>query len=216
MVVPLSVLRRPFLMPEERPYLSISKTELRKAMKAERIAHVAALDKNIRGLLFSRPPAALAEKIAPDAVIGLYHASEHEAPTRAYAKFFQEAGHAIALPRFSNKQAAMEFAAYSDPFDDSDLERGAFGMMQPAADAEVVHPDIVFVPLMAFTDRGERLGQGGGHYDRWLSAHSVKAAIGLAWDVQRVEQLPMEAHDRLLDAVVTPTRAYGPFDRSAA
>ena len=59
--------------------------------------------------------------------------------------------------------------------------------------------------------RQERLGQGGGHYDRWLAHHPDTIRIGMAWDGQLVDELPVEPHDVPLDAVVTPTRLYGPF-----
>ena len=65
---------------------------------------------------------------------------------------------------------------------------------------------------MGFTPSGKRLGQGGGHYDRWLAEHPAVLKIGLAWDIQCVEPedaLPTEPHDIALDAVVTPTRMYG-------
>jgi 5-formyltetrahydrofolate cyclo-ligase len=75
-------------------------------------------------------------------------------------------------------------------------------------------PDVLFVPLVGFTARGDRLGQGGGHYDRWLAANPHVPAIGLGWDCQLVEDLPREDHDRPLSAVVTPTRLFGPFTRS--
>jgi 5-formyltetrahydrofolate cyclo-ligase len=82
-------------------------------------------------------------------------------------------------------------------------------MLQPAAEAEPVIPDVLFVPLVGFTDRCERLGQGGGHYDRWLAEHTPLLAIGMAWDVQLCAALPAETHDAALDAVITPTRIYG-------
>ena len=70
---------------------------------------------------------------------------------------------------------------------------------------------MLFVPLLGFTAKGARIGQGGGHYDRWLADHPETVAIGMAWDAQLCEDLPMEAHDQSLSAVVTPTRLYGPF-----
>jgi 5-formyltetrahydrofolate cyclo-ligase len=66
----------------------------------------------------------------------------------------------------------------------------------------------VFVPLLGFTPRGDRLGQGGGHYDRWLEANPSVPAIGLAWDCQKMENLPVEPHDRRLAMIVTPTRVH--------
>ncbi len=148
---------------------------------------MAAQSDSIRALLFHRPPGALLASVSPGAVIGLYHATEDEAPTKGYARFFQERGHTIALPRFADKVAAMEFAAHTDPFAFSDLEPGPFTIKQPGPAAQVVVPDVLFVPLIGFTAKGKRLGQGGGHYDRWLAAHPATRTIGLAWDVQLVE-----------------------------
>ena len=165
----------------------------------------------MRALVFHRPPAPLLEMVPDDATIGLYRAGPTEAPAAAYAKFFQERGHALALPRFASRNAAMEFAAFADPFDESDLEIGPFGLLQPQDDADALVPDVLFVPLLGFTENGHRLGQGGGHYDRWLAANHEARAIGLGWDCQLVDNLPTEAHDHPMDAIVTPTRLYGPF-----
>ncbi|GAA0764882.1 5-formyltetrahydrofolate cyclo-ligase [Erythromicrobium ramosum] len=186
-----------------------SKTELRKALRAARKAHVEALPDHIRGLLFHRPPAPLLARIPQEAVIGVYHAGPWEAPAAAYARFFHEAGHPIALPHFSGPDAAMTFCRYSDAYGQDDLEVGPFGMLQPPAEADTLVPEVLFVPLVGFTPALARLGQGGGHYDRWLAEHPPLLAIGLAWDAQACDALPTEPHDVPLDAVVTPTRIYG-------
>ncbi|MEM7688410.1 MAG: 5-formyltetrahydrofolate cyclo-ligase [Pseudomonadota bacterium] len=189
-----------------------TKASLRKTLRAARREHAAAQPNTIRALLFNTPPRPLQAKLDPDAVIGLYFASPSEAPTAGYARFFKEHGHSITLPRFSSETSPMEFAEYTDPFAQSDLEIGPFGVHQPGALAPVVVPDVLFVPLVGFTPGGKRLGQGGGHYDRWLAEHPAALKIGLAWDIQCVEPedaLPIEPHDIALDAVVTPTRMYG-------
>jgi len=186
-----------------------SKTELRRKLRDARRAHVAAMPEAIRGLLFHHPPAPLLARIPDAAVIGLYHAGAWEAPAGAYARFFHEAGHPIALPRFAARDSPMDFANHTDPHSESDLEIGPFGMLQPEAGADRLVPDVLFVPLLGFTERGERLGQGGGHYDRWLAEHPAALTIGLAWDVQLCADLPSEPHDVPLDAIVTPTRIYG-------
>lgn len=188
-----------------------SKTELRKSLRKARLEHVQAQPDSIRALLFHRPPEPLLQKVPSDAVIGLYQAVAGEAPASGYAKFFQEAGHTIALPSFASDTAEMQFREHNDPYEHSDLSRGPYGIMQPSAKAAKMVPDLVFVPLVGFTAEGNRLGQGGGHYDRWLAAHPGRIAIGLAWDVQLCEALPAEPHDIGLDAIVTPTRIYGPF-----
>ncbi len=189
----------------------LEKSELRKQLRQVRRDHVASQAPAIRSLLFNRPPAPLLELVPQGAIIGLYHATTNEAPTASYAKFFFERGHALALPRFAGLQAEMAFAAFADPFAESDLVEGPFQLMQPRDDAPELVPDVVFMPLVGFTAEGARLGQGGGHYDRWLEAHPGRAKVGLAWDIQLVDALPLEPHDQGLDAVVTPTRMYGPF-----
>lgn len=187
------------------------KAILRKQLRDIRREHVNGMPEAMRGLVFRHPPGAILEKIGQNAVIGLYHAAPFEAPTASYLGHFHEKGHQIALPRFASRGAEMEFALHADPYGESDLEVGPFGMLQPLPDADAVIPDILFVPLIGFTARGERLGQGGGHYDRWLAEHPGRISIGLAWDVQLRDELPREPHDVMLDAVITPTRMYGPF-----
>ena len=187
------------------------KQVLRQRLKAARRAHVAALPTNTSALLFRHPPRPIVALIPPGATIGLYRATAEEAPASTYARHFHEAGHPLALPRFATADSAMEFRAFADPHGESDLEPGPFRLLQPGAQAAALVPQVLFVPLVGFTADGHRLGQGGGHYDRWLEAHPRAIAIGLAWDCQLVDRLPQEAHDRVLAAVVTPTRLYGPF-----
>lgn len=188
-----------------------NKAELRQRLRVARRDHVAALPAATRGLLFRHPPAPLLALIPEGASLGLYSATAHEAPTTHYAAFFFERGNPLALPRFAGRSAAMEFARHTDPVGESDLEVGPFGLLQPAAEAEPIVPQVLFVPLLGFTATGARIGQGGGHYDRWLAEHPDTIAIGMAWDSQLADVLPIEAHDRPLDAVVTPTRLYGPY-----
>lgn len=186
-----------------------TKAELRKALRQARREHVQAQPDSIRALLFHRPPRPVVENVASDAVIGLYHSAPFEAPAYGYAKFFLDQGNTIALPWFASETSAMQFRLHSDPYDGEDLEVGPFGMLQPDASAELLVPDVLFIPLLGFTEAGERLGQGGGHYDRWLAEHPGATKIGLAWDVQLCASLPNEPHDIALDAIVTPTRIYG-------
>ncbi len=184
------------------------KAAIRAQLRDERRNHVETLPGITRGLLFRHPPSPILDRIAGDTIIGLYHATPFEAPAAGYAQFFHERGHPITLPRFTSRSSEMEFAALADPFSQSDLETGPFGLAQPSGEAETLVPAILFVPLLGFTVRCERIGQGGGHYDKWLAANEDTAAFGIAWDCQLAENLPLEPHDRTLDAVITPTRLY--------
>jgi len=74
----------------------------------------------------------------------------------------------------------------------------------PEADVDPAWPDVVVVPGLAFTAAGDRLGQGGGWYDRYLA--QVRAdctAIGVCFAEQIADTLPVEAHDITMDHVVT-------------
>jgi 5-formyltetrahydrofolate cyclo-ligase len=193
-----------------------NKAALRARLRAARRAHVAALPDAVRGLLFHRPPRAVCELIPAGATIGLYAETAEEAPASGYSRWFLDQGHPLALPWFAARDAAMAFRVWDNPFDEDELERGPWGMAQPAATAPAAIPTVVFVPLVGFTPAGGRLGMGAGHYDRWLEAHPEAMAIGMAWDCQEVAELPQEPHDRPLAAIVTPTRLIGPFDRALA
>lgn len=71
-------------------------------------------------------------------------------------------------------------------------------------------PDVVIVPGLAFTLGGERLGQGGGWYDRFLAERRDDCAtIGVGFGEQLLGSLPTETHDIVLDAVVTDAPSDG-------
>jgi 5-formyltetrahydrofolate cyclo-ligase len=74
----------------------------------------------------------------------------------------------------------------------------------PEADVDPTWPDVVIVPGLAFTAAGDRLGQGGGWYDRFLSeVRPDCVSIGVCFAEQLVDVLPVEAHDVTMDHVVT-------------
>ena len=188
------------------------KKQLREELRRKRKEHAAALPPEVGALVFNRPPGAVLERVPEGATIGFYRSDEGEAPSRGYIRFFFERGHPIALPRVTTLDKPMEFRRHTDPYEVSDLEAGVWGLRQPGVEAPVVVPEVLFMPLVGFTAKGDRLGQGGGYYDRYLAAHPAILAFGMAWDVQEVPELPLELHDMRLSAIITPTRVLGPFD----
>ena len=84
----------------------------------------------------------------------------------------------------------------------------ALGVPSPPAWAQIMHPDLVIAPLLAFDRMGGRLGQGGGHYDRTLQglrANKKVFVLGLAYSGQELPEVPSEPHDQRLDAILTET-----------
>lgn len=188
------------------------KAALRAAFRKARAAHFTGLPQGLRALMLSRPPGPVTAMMPEGATVGLYHPAGSEAPSLGWARWLAENGRRVALPWFAARGAPMEFRLWDNPWDEERLERGPWRALQPSATSEPAAPglvpDLIVVPLLAFTVDGRRLGQGGGHYDRWLADHPHVPAIGLAWDCQIAEALPHEDHDRPLAAVVTPTRIY--------
>ena len=86
------------------------------------------------------------------------------------------------------------------------LEPGRYGVREPPRDAPVesLGPDVlVLVPGLAFDERGGRLGRGRGVWDRALEARCDAVVFGVGYELQIIAAVPREAHDQMLDALVT-------------
>jgi 5-formyltetrahydrofolate cyclo-ligase len=87
-----------------------------------------------------------------------------------------------------------------------ELRRAGFGLQEPVSGAMDLSPTTFLVPLCAFDRRGHRLGYGKGFYDRTIAVASAQRpilTIGIAFSVQEVEFVPVEPHDRHLNAILT-------------
>jgi 5-formyltetrahydrofolate cyclo-ligase len=94
----------------------------------------------------------------------------------------------------------------------TDLEPGYCNIPEPkellCQTREVAPEEIetILLPGSVFDERGGRFGYGGGYYDRFLAKVPTAARIGLAFDLQIIEKAPLQAHDEILDMVVTESR----------
>ncbi|MBW7056690.1 5-formyltetrahydrofolate cyclo-ligase [Paracoccus bogoriensis] len=108
----------------------------------------------------------------------------------------------LCLPVVAGRDRPLAFRLWQG----ESLQPGPWGTSHPADSAPEMRPDIVIVPLAGFDRAGNRLGYGGGFYDRTLemlrSAGSVRA-IGLAFACQELPNIPAEAFDQPLDLIVT-------------
>jgi len=116
--------------------------------------------------------------------------------------------HLIALPAVAAAEMVLAFTSLPGEPETRSLFVwcAATGRLAtvPEADVEPAWPDVVVVPGLAFTATGERLGQGGGWYDRFLSGvREDCTSIGVCFAEQIVDALPIEAHDVAMDHVVT-------------
>ncbi len=93
-----------------------------------------------------------------------------------------------------------------------DLEPGYCGILEPTVEraARYVFPpekiDVVVIPGSVFDMRGGRFGYGGGYYDRFLERIPKAIRIGLAFDLQIVQEVPLQSHDEIIDCILSEKR----------
>ncbi len=147
----------------------------------------------------------LIQSFGPIAAVGGYHALRSELDPLPLLTSLDAKGFRIALPR-TEKGTTLSFREWKPG---AALERGKFGLAEPPRDQPAMLPRIIFVPLVAFDPKGNRLGYGAGYYDRSLRdmrARQHVLAVGLAFDEQECTQIPREPQDEPLDMVLTPSR----------
>jgi 5-formyltetrahydrofolate cyclo-ligase len=131
-----------------------------------------------------------------------YAPTADELPTAQLVEAAIAAGKTLLWPRV-RARGEIEVAAAGP----HDLARDAAGMLAPPRSARaesLQRGDLVIAPGLAFTRAGARLGRGGGHYDRLLDGVEA-TSLGVAFDIQLVDELPLEPHDRGVGLVVTPS-----------
>ena len=133
--------------------------------------------------------------------IGGYYPYNYEIDTIKVLKKFEDLNYQISLPKIK-KNSQMNFYNWSvkDP-----LKINKYGIPEPLS-YKIIYPKILLVPLVAFDKHLNRIGYGGGFYDRYLK--KVKKdkkiiTIGLAYSFQKIKKVPLNKYDIKLDYVVT-------------
>jgi 5-formyltetrahydrofolate cyclo-ligase len=147
--------------------------------------------------------------VSPSTIVAGYAPIRSEIDPVQLMQAFAARGATLAMPVISARNVSLVFRRWT-PGDA--LVRGAFGISEPSATASEVVPDIVLVPLAAFDRAGHRIGYGAGYYDRTLARlrrQKTVTAIGLAFAVQEIPQVPALPHDVRLDYVLTETDLFG-------
>lgn len=142
--------------------------------------------------------------------VSLFWPMRDEIDVRPLMAALAARGAELCLPVMQGRDRPLLFRRWQagDP-----LARGPFGVDEPLEDAAEVRPAVVVVPLLAFDAAGNRLGYGGGYYDRTLRAlrntspeNGVVLAVGVAYDEQETASVPECPWDEPLDMVVTDRR----------
>ena len=136
-------------------------------------------------------------------VVSAFHPIGEEPDTLPLIGALSGEGFATALPVVTAPALPLTFRLWrpGEP-----TRAGTMAIRQPYDSAPAVEPDLLFVPLACFDRRGHRIGYGAGYYDRslaFLRARKIIRAVGVAYGICEVAAVPYEAHDQILDAVVT-------------
>ena len=134
-------------------------------------------------------------------VIGGYYPVNFEIDDLKLLKKFEENRLIISLPVIK-KNFQMDFYKWS--FSNL-LKVNKYGIPEPEVKNKV-YPDILLIPLVAFDKNLNRLGYGGGYYDRYIEKLSKKKniiKIGLAFSFQKINKVPINVYDQKLDYIVT-------------
>jgi len=129
---------------------------------------------------------------------------KHEPDVRAMVDRWLAAGAQAALPVVVDEAAPLAFRAWRS---DTPLIADRYGIPTPTS-GDFVHPDLILLPLNGFDAAGYRLGYGGGYFDRTLAALRPRPlAVGVGFEINRVDSIRPEAHDQRLDWIVTEAGA---------
>ncbi len=132
--------------------------------------------------------------------IGFYWPFKGEPDMRGFVREQIRHGASAALPVVVEKAAPVEFWRWQPR---QPLARGIWDIPIPA-EREVVLPTVLLVPLLGFDQQGYRLGYGGGYYDRTLASFRQRPhAIGVGFEVGRLDSIHPFPHDIPMDAIVT-------------
>lgn len=140
-------------------------------------------------------------------IVGSYFPLVDEVNVTPLNSILAEKGISVAFPRIEEDG----YLSFRCPDHIDQLEVGSFGVRQPPTHFHQVFPEILLIPLIAFDKACHRLGYGKGHYDRVLkeARHSGDIlAIGIAYDMQKRDKMPIDTFDQQLDYVVTDVQVY--------
>ena len=181
-------------------YIEDAKAGLRDKARSAR----AAVSADIRADAGKAAAAAFFDTFAlePDWIVAGYWPIRDEFDCRPILVRLMDSGQPVCLPVTEGDQP-LTMRLWQDG---EALYPSGFGTLAPIETAPVVEPDIMLIPLLGFDSTGTRLGYGKGHYDRTIVRMTKKPQlIGLAFAAQEFKQLPREAHDIPLDAIITET-----------
>ena len=168
-------------------------------VKPEHAAEKAAMDEKIREAVLQLLHTLKAEECIPQMVY-CYASFGGEVDTFGLMDALWQQGFSLALPRVTGN--CMDFYLVEGK---NDLVPGFRNILEPAAHCKAAHcpESVVITPGAAFTRAGDRMGYGGGFYDRFFSEEPEHRKVAVCYPFQIFSELPTEEHDRQMDDIIT-------------
>jgi 5-formyltetrahydrofolate cyclo-ligase len=139
----------------------------------------------------------------PAIILGIYWPFQAEFDPRPLIDWLIARGSSVALPAVVDRKGPLEYRAWRPG---EALVDGVWDIPIPEA-REVVVPEAVLAPLVGFDRQCYRLGYGGGYFDRTLAAFSTRPfAIGVGYEISRIETIFPQSFDIPMDLIVTEAR----------
>ncbi len=178
----------------------LSKPALRAELRAARDLFVLDMKSGQRQILEARAAAHLAPLLGDATCVAFYMARGSEIDCGPAIAAVVARGIGVVLPHVSGLDVPMRFLAWAPG---EPLVESWRGLLQPAADAPEVAPDVIVAPLLGFDSAGRRIGQGAGFYDRAFAERPGVKKFALGWSIQQRPIIASDSWDVPLDAVVT-------------
>ena len=150
------------------------------------------------------------EEMRTSSNIFIYISFRSEVETMPIVTALLQQGKNVSVPLTRVSEKRLDIVAIEDP--ERELTAGYCNIPEPResiAASRTVAPetlDLIILPGSVFDQRGGRFGYGGGYYDRLLARIPSAYRCALAFEVQLVNELPLQDHDQLLDCIVTEDR----------
>lgn len=144
--------------------------------------------------------------------IGIYFALPGEVDPRGLEGLLRAKGHRVCFPRVTDSYAkSMEFVEVSSSAlnDEAQWQTGTYGIREPRSGLPVVRPeelDLIIVPGVVFGAQGQRIGRGGGFYDRYLGQAPQALKLSLVFDFQIQRQVPQQKWDQPVHWIFSESR----------
>ena len=134
-------------------------------------------------------------------IIGAYYPFNYEFNILDILEKFEKKNYILSLPKIT-KDNEMNFFKWSK---NEPLKINKYGIPEPISEKRI-KPNVLLIPLVGFDEQLNRLGYGGGYYDRYISKIKIKEKllkIGVGFSFQKVKKLPINNYDEKLDCIIT-------------